>query len=157
MTTQMQRSGGWVLLLIAAAGGGLVRQTGRGQAVPKPVLHGTSFSRPERLRTAYAHLPLSFEENRGQFDRGVQFLARGRGYSLALSAGEAVVYLQQAARPPSPWPAGGEARRGRSVRNNTLRRNAPRAAPALLRMKLVAGNPQARVTGLQALPGKVNY
>src|SRR6478736_3042196 len=96
MTAPMQRSGGWVLLLITVAGGGLVRQYGQRQAVRMPALQGAApaCSRPERLRAAYASLPLSFEENRGQFDRSVRFLARGSGYSLAVSAGEAVLCLR---------------------------------------------------------------
>ena len=34
---------------------------------------------------AYATIPLVFEENRGQAAEGVQFLARGSGYDLAVA------------------------------------------------------------------------
>lgn len=40
-------------------------------------------------------LPLSFEENRGQTDPSVKFLARGDGYSLFLTPTEAVLALQR--------------------------------------------------------------
>ncbi len=38
-------------------------------------------------------LPLAFEKNAGQIDDGVRYLARGRGYTLSLSGGEAVLRL----------------------------------------------------------------
>lgn len=44
-----------------------------------------------RVRNAYSNLPLSFEENRGQTDARVKFLARGGGYSLFLTSTEAVL------------------------------------------------------------------
>ncbi len=37
-----------------------------------------------RARTAYGRLPLTFEENRGQAESNVRFLAQGHGYSLSL-------------------------------------------------------------------------
>lgn len=41
----------------------------------------------------YGHLPLIFEPNQGQTDAHVRFLARGSGYSLFLTAQEAVLAL----------------------------------------------------------------
>jgi hypothetical protein len=46
-----------------------------------------------RLLKAYGNLPMRFEENRGQTDPRVQFLARGAGYSLFLTSSEAVLAL----------------------------------------------------------------
>ncbi len=43
----------------------------------------------------FAKLPLSFEPNRGQADPRVQFLSRGPDYTLYLTAGEAILRLQQ--------------------------------------------------------------
>src|SRR5271168_561417 len=43
----------------------------------------------------YRNLPLSFEINRGQADKRVKFLSRGSGYSLFLTAEEAVVALRK--------------------------------------------------------------
>jgi hypothetical protein len=45
------------------------------------------------LSKSYGRLPLHFEENRGQTDRQVQFLARGPGYGVYLTAREAVLVL----------------------------------------------------------------
>ena len=46
----------------------------------------------------YGRLPLSFEANHGQTDPQVKFLSRGHGYSLFLTAGEAVLTLRSASR-----------------------------------------------------------
>src|SRR5437773_4362317 len=42
---------------------------------------------------SYGRLPLQFEANQGQTDSQVRFLARGAGYSLYLTNGEAVLVL----------------------------------------------------------------
>src|SRR5207244_7992754 len=42
-------------------------------------------------RVVYPRLPLSFESNQGQADRRVKYLSRGRGYTLLLSANQAVL------------------------------------------------------------------
>ena len=46
-----------------------------------------------RIAEAYGKLPLSFEANQGQTDSNVKFLSRGSGYSLFLTANEAVLSL----------------------------------------------------------------
>ncbi|MEE9204159.1 MAG: hypothetical protein V3U08_04010, partial [Nitrospirales bacterium] len=51
------------------------------------------------VQQAYGNLPLSFEPNRGQSDKQVKFLSRGRGYTLFLTKTEAVLALRSAARP----------------------------------------------------------
>ena len=43
---------------------------------------------------SYGKLPLSFEKNEGQTDSQVQFLSRGRGYTLFLTRTEAVLALR---------------------------------------------------------------
>jgi hypothetical protein len=44
-----------------------------------------------QLRAIFAHLPMSFEPNRGQTDSPVRFLAHGNGYGLYLLPSEAVL------------------------------------------------------------------
>src|SRR5258705_13407435 len=46
-----------------------------------------------RVSENYGKLPLHFEANRGQTDKDVRFLSRGLGYSLYLTAREAVLVL----------------------------------------------------------------
>src|SRR5437870_1576493 len=50
-----------------------------------------------RIVEAYGKLPISFEANHGQTDPEVKFLSRGNGYSLFLTATEAVVSLKKPA------------------------------------------------------------
>ena len=45
-----------------------------------------------RLREALGALPLCFEPNLGQLAAGVDFVARGRGYRLALTSGAATIF-----------------------------------------------------------------
>jgi hypothetical protein len=89
-------------------------------------------------------LPLSFEINQGQQDARVKFLSRGNGYGLFLTAEETVMVL------------GKSAHRGK---RDDLRNTRPVAnvSSEVLRMKLVNLNPQARMVGLEELPGKTNY
>jgi beta-propeller repeat-containing protein len=83
------------------------------------------------IARSYATLPLSFEANRGQTDPSVDFLVRGVGYTLFLSADETVVSLRPAASRD--------------------------ATPAVLRMKIVGGDRAAAADVRNALPGVVNY
>ncbi|TLY39787.1 MAG: hypothetical protein E6K61_08810, partial [Nitrospirae bacterium] len=93
------------------------------------------------LVEAYGKLPLSFEANRGQTDSRVKFLSRGSGYTLFLTQREAVLALRPApARGTRPGASGGED-----------------ATPSVLRMHLLGANPAAPLSGLDALPGTVNY
>jgi len=83
-----------------------------------------------RVSESYGKLPLQFEANRGQTHKDVHFLSRGPGYSLYLTAGEAVLVLSKPAA------------------------DAKRVA---LRMSLVDAAPAPRVSGLEEQPGKANY
>ncbi|HEV2378875.1 MAG TPA: SBBP repeat-containing protein [Terriglobia bacterium] len=102
-------------------------------------------SSPVRLADTYARLPLSFEANQGQAQKPVQFVSRGQGYTLALSAGEAVLALkgrQLSVVSRQSQPSG-------SIEN--------RAADSLLAMRLLGSSPKAAVTASDQLPGRANY
>lgn len=45
----------------------------------------------------YAHLPLQFEQNRGQTADEVEFISRGSGYTLFLTPTETILTLQRTA------------------------------------------------------------
>src|SRR5712664_2453254 len=91
-----------------------------------------------RLSESYGKLPLHFEANRGQTDKDVHFLSRGPGYSLYLTASEAVLVL---AKP-----------------NADAKREAQtQVRSAELRMSLVGAARKPVVSGLDEQPGKVNY
>ena len=88
-------------------------------------------SAPDRRarQNRYGQLPLAFEENRGQSDGRVHYLARGSGYGLFLTSTEAVLALH------------------RGNRNGKA---------GVLRMGLV-GARRTAVAGEGALAGRVNY
>src|SRR5258706_12828001 len=98
-----------------------------------------------RVSESYGKLPLHFEANRGQTDKAVRFLSRGAGYSLYLTASEAVLVL---AKPNGK-------RDGRDTRAK-LDAKAQTKSVAL-RMSLVGAARKPEVSGLEELPGKANY
>ena len=108
-------------------------------------------SRPDpsaklRIIESYGKLPLGFEPNQGQTDGAVRFLSRGPGYTLFLTPTEAVLALRgpEETLPPNPSPLlKGEGERGGQV--------------VTVRMKLIGANPKLETTGLDVLPGTVNY
>src|SRR5882672_2230482 len=85
-----------------------------------------------RLIESYGKLPLQFEANRGQTHEDVRFLSRGAGYSLYLTASEAVLVL---AKPDAK----------------------AQEKSVALRMSLVGAARKPLVSGLDKLPGKANY
>jgi hypothetical protein len=98
-----------------------------------------------RILETYGKLPLSFEENQGQTDAQVKFVSRGSGYTLFLTADEAVLSLHESTKNDEASPT-----------NRQQPPLAPTANP-VLRMKLYQANPSAKVTGADELPGKTNY
>jgi hypothetical protein len=102
-------------------------------AVPQP-----------KLEAMYGRLPISFEENRGQSDARVRYVARGAGYSFFITNDETVAVLHKHDR--------ATARRGlepiESIDNGPA---------AVLRMSLNGANEQPIVRGEELLPGKSNY
>jgi hypothetical protein len=78
----------------------------------------------------YGKLPLSFESNVGQSANAVKFLSRGNGYTMFLTATEAVFSLRQ-----------------------TKEKN----SRAVWRLQLAGANQSATIEGQESLPGKVNY
>src|SRR5438094_3145206 len=100
-----------------------------------------------RVSQSYGKLPLHFEANQGQTHHDVRFLARGAGYSLYLTAGEAVLVLTK----PNP-----DAKR--DLRSTPERRGTQaRGTPVVVRMSLVGAAPKPPLNGREELPGKANY
>ena len=101
-----------------------------------------------RLSEDYGKLPLQFEANQGQTDKQVKFVTRREGLSLFLTPTEAVLALQKgSAHQPKPShaaPAVGEAHSGTSQ-------------AAVVRMRMIGGNPAPQIEGVDRLPGKSHY
>src|SRR5437667_430244 len=100
-----------------------------------------------RVCQSYGKLPLHFEANQGQTHQAISFLTPSADSSLYLTAGEAVLVLTK----PNP-----DAKR--DLRSTPERRGTqPRGTPVVVRMSLVGAAPKPLVSGLDELPGKVNY
>ena len=110
-----------------------------------------------KVREAYGQLPLNFEANRGQADESVDFVARGPGYAVALSATEAIFVLRKADNAVRNE----DDSRVRKVSHSPSEPNpssAPKTAQStVLRMILVGANRAATVAGQNELEGRVNY
>jgi hypothetical protein len=102
------------------------------------------------VQEAYGQLPIAFEPNQGQTDRGVDFMARGRGYALFLSPQEAVLRLTSG-RVGDP----GAALMPAAAHEAVGRTESP--GHATLRVRLAGGNAAARASVADELPGKISY
>jgi Beta-propeller repeat len=87
--------------------------------------------------TARAATPVRFEPNRGQWDPGVRFMARGRGHGLALTDHGATLALVR-------------------TRGGGIRRAPPAFEQATVTMRLSGARAVAPV-GLERLPGTSSY
>src|ERR1035437_7972301 len=106
-----------------------------------------------RLAADYGKLPISFEMNQGQTDKSVQFLARGAGYTLFLTPGEAVLSLHA---PPANAGKPGDPAVPRTL--PPVSRQLPSTTPAsTVRLQLLGANTKAEASGVDPLPGKSNY
>jgi hypothetical protein len=120
------------LITIAVTSGTWVVSPVRMPSTPPALAPADPAPVQARTKSPYGTLPLSFEVNQGQSDGRVEFLARGQGYSLFLTASEAVLSLHPAARHGS-------------------------RADAVVRMRLAGANPRPQLAGLELLPGTSNY
>jgi len=152
------------------------------QSNPVPVIHqsakvASSVSTPQtdpktqaRILDSYGKLPLSFEANHGQTDGRVKFLSRTGGYTLFLTADEAVLALSgkkkgspQGLKPAPLAAASGTAKAvpfPKTVHGTSSNKNdaaADQTTGGVLGMKLRNANPAAKVTGVDELAGTSNY
>ncbi len=104
---------------------------------------------PRQVLAAYGHLPLVFEQNQGQSDFRVKFLAWGSGYGLFLTAEEAVLSLRTSN-------LGSRTSAGRN-QHSALNTQHPANRTSVIRMRLADANPSPEVIGAEQLPGQSNY
>jgi hypothetical protein len=103
-----------------------------------------------RWKEAYGKLALGFEENEGQTAREVRYVSHGSGYELFLTPEEAVLALQ-----PS-LPVNLSTLHGVAY-FRSLRQASQARRMTVLRMGLEGANLAAKISGIDPLPGKVNY
>ena len=163
--SKLTASRGWVcafcitpIVIVAAAllvlaPSGYRRAPGRASAASSASfsLPGADTAASSRIQASYAALPLAFEQNQGQTDAQVKYLARGSGYTLFLTANDAVFSLhsRHAATESTAHEiqSHGKNRQVAAVNDST----------AVVRMHLTGGNSLAKVEGSDALPGTSNY
>jgi Beta-propeller repeat len=106
-----------------------------------------------RIQASFAALPLAFERNQGQTDAQVKYMARGNGYTLFLTANDAVFSLHSQSAKSEP----SAVRRAPELRAKSHQRHAQKDSAAVVRMQLVGGNSLAKVAASAQLPGTTNY
>jgi hypothetical protein len=106
----------------------------------------------ERVKASFAGLPLGFEQNYGQTDPQVKYMAHANGYTLFLTNHDAV-FAFHAKSPTSQRPTG----HGPLALQAKSESQAQPNSEAAVRMQLVGGNSNALLTASDQLPGKSNY
>jgi hypothetical protein len=101
--------------------------------------------------SALSRQPFSFEENRGQTDARVKFIARSPGAMVFISPAEITFRLDPAPRDPS-----GVLPRDLYDRGMKLTQGLTPTCAAV-RMRLVGANPRAEISGLEPLASRSNY
>jgi hypothetical protein len=105
----------------------------------------------ERLQASFARLPLAFEQNQGQTDPQVKYMARANGYTLFLTCRDAVFSFH------SKSSANARPSRGRGPKLQVNPAPSISEKPAVVRMQLVGANSSTDITAADQLPGKSNY
>ncbi len=127
-------------------------ETGTPYASISPQSKTPTTSAQERLKTSFATLPLAFEQNQGQNDPQVKYMARANGYVLFLTDND-VTFSFRSRSPASELVARG--RMSGLHKSNRLQHQEDLAT--VVRMQLVHANSAAPVTATDQLPGKSNY
>ncbi|HEV2350698.1 MAG TPA: SBBP repeat-containing protein [Terriglobia bacterium] len=163
-----------VFMILAAALGFLA--PGTTAPVRSVTAKATAVNFSAKILARYPRLPMSFEPNDGQENPQVKFSARGQGYTLFLTSGQAVLALKKSevrsqesgTRHPgeSGDPKGRvDSRLGGNDRAMALAArhmtgasdHRPQTTDSVLRMKLTGANANACVAGISPLAGESNY
>src|SRR5260370_24689717 len=88
---------GLAALAISIPASRSVRSSGQSHSALSAVPGKPASSTQASLLSSYGKLPLSFEENQGQTDPRVKFLARGKGYTVFLPDNESPTFRLQTA------------------------------------------------------------
>ncbi len=120
---------------------GILREVSMTNPSPAKVQDSTRL----QVEASFGNLPLAFEPNRGQTDSQVKFLSRAGNHTLWLTSDEAVLAV---GRPPHS--IGPDTKQAAAAKEN-------QSAPAILRMKFVGANANARIAGEARQSGTINY
>ncbi|MGA8619509.1 MAG: SBBP repeat-containing protein [Candidatus Sulfotelmatobacter sp.] len=106
-----------------------------------------------RIQASFAALPLAFEQNQGQIDGQVKYIARANGYTLFLTANDAVFLLHSSSNDRTAIGRSTES----PAQNAPRQSNARQESTAVVHMQLVGGNSQAKIPAAGQLSGTTNY
>jgi hypothetical protein len=95
-----------------------------------------SDAKKTQIRASYLHAPIAFEENRGQFDPAVRFVARTPGFRMCIMPNEIAFML----RPP---------RETGGMPHTSI--------PPVVRMHFTGDTPGSGFTGMERLSGYAHY
>ncbi len=101
----------------------------------------------QKLAASAIQLPLFFEMNQGQTDPSVRYLVRGNGYITFLTPTETLLVEEKAKKGSDD----------KFSRGSGLLRTNTKTSADVLRMQLIGANPTPEFSGLEEMPGKVNY
>ncbi|MGA8345550.1 MAG: SBBP repeat-containing protein [Candidatus Sulfotelmatobacter sp.] len=152
---------GVMLAALGVAGAGglrLHRRTTPAQhaAAASPQASALTAKNGARILASMESLPLAFEANQGQTDPQVNYMARGNGYTVFLTANETVLALHSSSQAASRQltrnhgPAGTKQPAAESTDTDKDR-------TAAIRLHLVGANPHSPITAANELPGRSNY
>jgi hypothetical protein len=169
MPTQPQ-FGGLAAPIHRVASGGMLGTVRLGSPPPMASPAGTGMqsaktpteAKESEILDNYGKLPLSFEQNVGQIDDRVDFVSRAGGSTLFLTPTTAIFAIQnpESRIQISEIEASVDvsARRGPADHLGLTPRRSPTGMSGVaLHMQIVGGNPDARPTASQKLPGITNY
>jgi hypothetical protein len=114
----------------------------------KGLTRGIDPSTRSSIEQSFGKLPLSFEVNNGQADKSVNFLSRGRGYTVLLNSTEAVLNIQHGARKKKKHLL-------KNPAEDVIKEESESAE--VIRLKSIGSNPNPKITGMDELGGKSNY
>jgi hypothetical protein len=150
-----------VVAAIAVAGVGRLRTFSPSEAArlvsaasrtPAP---GAKGAEPRgRIRASLGAFPLVFEANQGQTDPRDKYMVRAGGYTLFLTAQDAVFALRSSSRPgTTPTVAKSGLGRARPATSHSAQEDLTSA----ICLHLSGGNPRAQIAASNQLPGRTNY
>lgn len=110
----------------------------------------------EQASREFGKLPLSFVENKGQTDARVKFMSNGSGYSLFLTANEAVLVLARSKVKAQASDSKAAASKAKTDLASPAS-EPPAIEQRVLSMELVGANKNLQLSASDELPGKINY
>ena len=114
----------------------------------------------ERIQATFAALPLAFEQNQGQTDPQVKYMARAGGYKLYLTASQAIFTVHKHGGDSEVRSMIMDRRLGPAAVRSMLRRRAQQKSKTLVasvQMNMLGADPTVELAATLPQPGKVNY